>query len=98
MFKTEQKDGKLILCFEGRMDTAACAGIEKEVDGQVGKAGQPVVFDLRNVDFVSSAFLRFCISAAKKTGAGKFQVANAAPQIKKVFKIAGMDQLLSVQE
>jgi len=97
MYKTEQKDGKLIISFENRMDTAACSGIEKEVDGQVEKAGQPVVFDLKNVDFVSSAFLRLCISAAKKTGAGKFQVTNASPQIKKVFKIAGMDQIISVQ-
>ncbi|MFZ2657541.1 MAG: STAS domain-containing protein [Victivallales bacterium] len=97
MYKTEQTDGKYVFKFEGRMDTSACSVIEKEVDGQVGKAGQPVVFDLKNVDFVSSAFLRFCISAAKKTGAGKFQVTNASPQIKKVFKIAGMDQILSVQ-
>ena len=97
MYKTEEKEGKLVFNFEGRLDTAACSGIENEVDGQVEKAGQPVVFDLKNVDFVSSAFLRLCISAAKKTGAGKFQVANAAPQIKKVFKIAGMDQIISVQ-
>lgn len=94
MYKTEEKEGKVFFNFEGRMDTTACSGIEKEVDEQVEKAGQPVAFDLKKVDFVSSAFLRLCISAAKKTGTGKFQVTNAAPQIKKVFKIAGMDQFL----
>ena len=93
----EEKEGKKVFNFQGRMDTSACSGIENEVAGQVEKAGQPVVFDLTGVDFVSSAFLRLCISAAKKTGPGKFQVANASPQIKKVFKIAGMDQFLSVQ-
>ena len=92
MFKKEQKDEKTFIKFEGRMDTLACSGIEKEVNSEVEKAEQALVFDLKDVDFVSSAFLRFCISAAKKTGAGKFQVINVAPQIKRVFKIAGMDQ------
>lgn len=94
MIKTELNDGKLTFCFEGRMDTATCSSVEAEVGGQVDKADGAVAFDLKAVDFVSSAFLRICISAAKKKGAGKFQVVNAAPQIKKVFKIAGMDQLV----
>ena len=94
MFKAEQKDGKLNISFEGRMDTATCSGIEKDVGVEIEKAGKPVIFDLAGVDFVSSAFLRICILAAKTAATGKFQVVNAAPQIKKVFKIAGMDQFL----
>ena len=97
MYKAEQKDGKLVFSFDGRMDTTTCSGIDSEVNAQIEKAGQPVVFDLKNVDFVSSAFLRLCISAVKKSAPAKFQVSNAAPQIKKVFKIAGMDQLLPVE-
>jgi anti-anti-sigma factor len=95
MYKMEEKEGKKVFNFEGRLDTATCSGIDSEVNTLVETAGQPVVFDLKNVDFVSSAFLRLCISAVKKTGPGKFQVANAAPQIKKVFKIAGMDQFIA---
>ncbi len=94
MIRTEQQDGKITFCFEGRMDTASCSSVEADVGVQVDKADGVVAFDLKAVDFVSSAFLRICISAAKKKGAGKFQVLNAAPQIKKVFKIAGMDQLV----
>ncbi len=95
MFKTEVKEGKLTINFEGRMDTATCSSIEAEVNGNVEKADGPVVFDLKGVDFVSSAFLRICISAAKKKGAGNLQVLNAVPAIKKVFKIAGMDQFIA---
>jgi stage II sporulation protein AA (anti-sigma F factor antagonist) len=95
MSETETSDGKTILKFEHRMDTATCSGIENEVLAQIEKARAPVVFDIGKVDFVSSAFLRICIMAAKKAGDGNFHVANAAPQIKKVFKIAGMDQFLA---
>jgi anti-anti-sigma factor len=94
MLKTEMSEGKSILKFGNRLDTLACANIESEVLAQLEKARIPVVFDIGGVDFVSSAFLRICIMAAKKAGEGNFKVANAAPQIKKVFKIAGMDQFL----
>ncbi len=94
MIRTEKSDGKDIFFFDGRMDTATCAGVEKELDGQIEKAEGTVVFDLGSVDFVSSAFLRICIATAKKKGAGNLKVANAAPSIKKVFKIAGLDQFL----
>lgn len=94
MLKTEISEGRTILKFEHRLDTVACAAIEGEILAQLEKSKPPLVFDIGSVDFVSSAFLRICIMAAKKSGEGNFKVANAAPQIKKVFKIAGMDQFL----
>ena len=95
MFKTETSDVKMILKFESRLDTATCSGFENEVLAQIEKAQVPVVFDIGKVDFVSSAFLRICIMTAKKAVDGNFHVVNAAPQIKKVFKIAGMDKFLA---
>jgi stage II sporulation protein AA (anti-sigma F factor antagonist) len=94
MFKTEAIDGKIIFTFESRMDTATCSVIEGDVIGQLDKARSPVVFNIGKVDFVSSAFLRICIMAAKRAADGNFHVKNAAPHIKKVFKIAGIDKLL----
>jgi stage II sporulation protein AA (anti-sigma F factor antagonist) len=95
MLKTEMSEGKIILKFENRLDTVACSAVEGEVLAQLEKNQAPVVFDIGRVDFVSSAFLRICIMAAKRAGEGNFKVAHAAPQIKKVFKIAGMDQFLA---
>ncbi|MCX6985214.1 MAG: STAS domain-containing protein [Lentisphaerae bacterium] len=95
MLKTEMSEGKIILRFENRLDTVTCSGIESEVLSHLEKNQAPVVFDIGKVDFVASAFLRICIMSAKKAGEGNFHVKNAAPQIKKVFKIAGMDQFLA---
>ena len=94
MYQAEQKDGTLIITFKGRMDTNACSEVEIAIKAEIEKAGLPVFFDLKDVDFVSSAFLRICLYTAKKVGAGKFQVTNAGPLIKQVFKIAGMDQFI----
>lgn len=94
MYKTGISDGKMIFTFEFRLDTLTCSGLENGLIAELKNTQVPIVFDIGKVDFVSSAFLRICIIAAKKAGAGNFHVVNAAPQIKKVFKIAGMDQFL----
>jgi anti-anti-sigma factor len=81
--------------FDGRLDTATCASIEAEVRARVTAPGAPVVFDLCRVDFVSSAFLRLCIYAQQQAGDWGFRIVNAGPCIKRVFKIAGLDVMLS---
>ena len=95
MFKTKQSEGKTIFAFEGRLDTSTCSKIENDILTQVKGTTQPIVFDLDKIDFVSSSFLRICIFAAKKAGAGNFQIINTLPQINKVFKIAGLDQFMA---
>jgi anti-anti-sigma factor len=93
--KTTIADGKLIVSFSCKMDTAQCQAIEKELADQIKSQTGPVVFDLRGVDFVSSMFLRLCIKVIKERGQGNFSVINVEPLIKKVFKIAGLDVIIS---
>jgi anti-anti-sigma factor len=95
MFSVQESEGWLAFTFKSRLDTETCSKIESEMIAHLEKASQPILFNIAQVDFVSSAFLRICIMAAKRAANGKFHVKNATPQIKKVFKIAGMDQFLA---
>jgi anti-anti-sigma factor len=79
------------------MDTAKCAEIETEVRTAVTGASTPVVFDIDGVDFISSAFLRFCIYAQQQAGDHGFQIVNVRPYVKRVFKIAGLDAMLKAE-
>jgi anti-anti-sigma regulatory factor len=56
-----------------------------------------VCFDLKNVTYIASSFIRSCISVSRQVGDGSFSIVNAAPVIKKTFKIAGLDALLQVK-
>ena len=56
----------------------------------------PVVFDLKNVDYISSAFLGICIMISKEVGRENFSIVNVNPAMKKVFKIAKLDTILNV--
>ena len=53
-----------------------------------------IAFDLAEVDFISSAFLRLCLQAAKRTGGGAFRILNTSPAVKKLFVVAGLEQLI----
>ena len=80
---------------DGRLDTVECGRITATVVEQAQAAGQPLVFDLTGVDFVASAFLRLCIMVQQKAASQPLTLVNVAPPIKKVFKIAGLDQLVA---
>jgi anti-anti-sigma factor len=88
---------KLVIRFEGSLDSAKCAELETHVCGAVTGSSTPVVYDLDGVDFISSAFLRLCIYGRQQAGDHGFQIVNVGPCIKRVFKIAGLDAMLKAE-
>lgn len=85
---------RVVLRFEGRMDTAMCEQIEAAVRAATTRPSNPIAFDLGAVDFISSAFLRLCVYAWQQAGRDGFQIVHANPGAKRVFKIAGLDRML----
>lgn len=93
---------KTLTCkFIGRMDTVN----SKEVEGQLEKrmveivaekSELKIVFDLEEVDYIASSFIRICLATAKELKEGSFSVINTQPLIKKTFKVAGLDEPLKV--
>ena len=55
-----------------------------------------LVFDLKNVGFISSSFMRICLKFAKKMLAGNFEIINTSLIIKKTFKISGLDKAIKI--
>ena len=55
-----------------------------------------IIFNLQNVNFVSSAFMKICIIFTKKVHPESFSIINTHPFIKKTFKIAGLDNMMEI--
>ena len=93
-----EQEGLLLVRFHGRMDSLHTNLFSRDVLTRIQSAGKPVVFDLETVSFLSSAFLSLCISAAKENqGEDRLRLVNVGPELKKVLKIAGLDEgLLSI--
>lgn len=93
--------------FHGRLDTVASLQLAAELDAKYselsgslekdGPLGFRVVFDLKDVNFISSTFIRLCVAAKKRALDGDFSIKNTDPFIKKTFKIAGLDEILNVE-
>lgn len=93
-----EQDGTLLVRFHGRMDSLHTGIFSRDVLARIQSSGKAVVFDLEAVSFLSSAFLSLCISAAKDMQGGeRLRLVNVGPDLKKVLKIAGLDEgLLSI--
>ena len=83
---------KLTLAPVGRVDTLTSPELEQAV---VLDGVDELVFDLAEVDYVSSAGLRVLLSAQKKMAGKVMKIANAKPVVKEVFDITGFSDIFT---
>ena len=102
-FYCYKSDNSLHFHFEGRLDSENTHKISNIVEDKINsyyekKNGEPVkiIFDIEEVDYIASAFIRICIKASKTVGKDNFSLINSIPIIKKTFKVAGLDKALNV--
>lgn len=87
--KIDDGDGKIVCTLDGHFDTLQSEALEVALKARL-KTPQAVVFEMQDVTYVCSAFLRVCIFVAKIVGPGRFTLLGVTPPIKRVFKMAGM--------
>ncbi len=99
-FNYNLEENIITFIFNGRMDTLAMENISIILQSEAGlksiKSDDKIVFDLREVDYIASSFIRICVSQAKQVGPGMFSMINCQPFVKKTFKISGLDELLNI--
>lgn len=97
MMKTtiQEQDGNLVAVLEGRLDTAAAAVTEKELQPLYDCDGKNIIFDCSNLEFISSSGLRLflgVLKAAKPKGS-KVCITGMSNELKDVFTITGFTSL-----
>ncbi|HBM16924.1 MAG TPA: hypothetical protein DD381_11345 [Lentisphaeria bacterium] len=93
----KEENGILTCIFSGKLDTVVSETISDDVFDHIQQAKEAVVFDFKNVDYVSSAFLRVAIRAARAVPGMKIKVINSLPDIRDVFRIAGLFKIFSFE-
>jgi len=97
MTKFNWNQNELTFNFDKRMDSKNSFEAEKTIDEVMHqKSPQKIIFDLKNVVYVASAFLRICITMVKKMEKDNFLIINTQPQIKKIFKISGLENFFNI--
>ena len=87
-----QEGSKLILAPIGRVDTITSPELEAAV---VLDGVDELVFDLAQVDYISSAGLRVLLSSQKKMAGKSMKIVNAKPAVKEVFDITGFSDIFT---
>lgn len=88
----KQDGAKLTLIPIGRIDTLTAPDLEAVV---VTDGLEELVFDLAQVDYISSAGLRVLLGAQKKMVGKVMKIANPQPAVKEVFDITGFSDIFT---
>ena len=96
--EVEEKDGKRIIRLEGRVDALCTPLLENKLHELLQEGHTKIVIDFGRVDYISSAGLRFLLSATKKAKAagGMLMIASLHDEVMEVIKMAGFERILHI--
>ena len=94
-------DNTLHCQFLGRLDGHVCAEIEQPLlrrlsDFKNNRNSAHLTFDLAEVVFISSTFLRICLMCCRTFGKNYFSITNVSDEIHHVFHISGFSKIMDV--
>ncbi|MBP5564491.1 MAG: STAS domain-containing protein [Lachnospiraceae bacterium] len=88
----------LEFALEGRLDTTTAPSLEEEVKNSI-EGIKELVFDLKDLVYVSSAGLRVLLSAQKTMNKqGNMIIRNANEEVMEIFEVTGFIDILNIEE
>lgn len=96
--KTENQT-ETILALEGRLDTNSAPELEKAL-AEFSTYPQKLIFDFKELGYISSAGLRVLLSAQKRMNAarGTMIIRSANEMVREVFEVTGFDDILTLED
>lgn len=99
MLNIEKKaDGKnLEIALKGRLDTTTAPQLEEVVKSGLDGV-ETLVFDLAELEYISSAGLRVLLSSQKKMNTqGNMTVKNVSEEVGEIFEVTGFADILTIE-
>ena len=86
----------LTITLEGRLDTNTSPELEKEVEVLDGV--ENLIFDFKNLEYISSAGLRIILALQKiMSNQGSMTIKNVKDDVREVFEITGFSDILTIE-
>ena len=85
----------LTLIVEGKLDTATSPELEAVLKNEIKKFSN-LVFDFKNLDYISSSGLRILLGAQKFMGEQGMKVINVNDTVYEIFEITGFSLIVDI--
>ena len=93
----ERNGSEMKLALEGRLDTLTAPKLEDCLNAEFPGLTD-LVFDMKDIEYVSSAGLRVLLMAQKKMNAqGGMKVVNVNDTVMEIFELTGFADLLNIE-
>ncbi len=86
----------LTIAVIGRIDTTTAHELEETVNREISGCAK-LIFDFKELDYISSAGLRILLGAQKLMGANGMKVINVNETVNEIFEITGFSYILDVE-
>lgn len=92
-------DENILIQLKGRLDTSSSPELEDELLDNILPLKKPITFDLKELDYVSSAGLRVFLMAQKKVNANvsSMKFINVNEIIMEIFDTTGFSDILTIE-
>ena len=81
----------------GRLDTTTAPALDKSVNEDIAGT-QHLIFDLKDLEYISSAGLRVLLGAQKRMQkVGSMKVINVCEDVMEVFEMTGFADILTIE-
>lgn len=98
MFKSSEKNGTLVFTFPERIDTEKSLKMESSIIDCVLRNKMPVVFDMKGVKYICSAFLRICVKSAQSSKPHKLAMVHSDKFVIDALRMTGLDKIVQISE
>ena len=93
----ERKNNELTVTLEGRLDTLSSPELEEQLEPAM-EGIEKLIFDMTELEYISSAGLRVLLSALKiMEEQGTMVVRGVNPVVMEVFEITGFVDVLNIE-
>ena len=92
------KEGsKLTIAIEGRLDTTTAPQLENVINAEI-EGVTDLTFDLKALDYISSAGLRVLLSSQKiMNKQGSMVVKNSSEEVLEIFEVTGFSDIFTIE-
>jgi anti-anti-sigma factor len=98
--RSEIIDGVAVFRIAGKFDTQALTNevLQSGVGGAVNAGNPWIIFDMREVNFITSAGVRVVLMTAKRAAAAKggLSIFGVRSEVNKVFEISGLTKIIPI--